>query len=266
MTRAWRPTACILCSENCGLEVAVDDGHFTAIRGDKQHPESRGYLCNKATKLDHYQNHGDRLSTPLRRNEAGELVPASWDEAITDIAARLARIRDEHSGHAIACYGGGGQGNHLGGVYASALRSALGTPFLYSALAQEKTGDFWVNGRLFGKQTCHVVADVERADFVLFLGTNPYQSHGFPRARAVLKDLKRDPKRTMVVVDPRRTETAELADVHLQVQPGGDASLMSGLLAVLVQEDLVDHAAWCDELTRTPLHKTVPARLSLGSE
>src|SRR5690606_2461753 len=121
-------------------------------------------------------------------------------------------------------YGGGGQGNHLGGVYGASLRAVLGSPYVYSALAQEKTGDFWVNGKLFGRQTCHVtVHGLAEADCALFIGTNPYQSHGFPRARKVLKAIARDQRRTMIVIDPRRTETAALADVHLQLRPGTDA-------------------------------------------
>lgn len=236
----WQPTACILCSENCGLEVKVEGEHIAAIRGDKAHPESRGYLCQKAGRLDHYQNHDDRITQPLKRQPDGSFVPVTWEVAIAEIAARMTAIKAQHGGRAFAYYGGGGQGNHLGGVYSGALRAALGTPFVYTALAQEKTGDFWVNGELFGRQTCHVSADVEHADVVLFLGTNPWQSHGFPRARVVLKELAKDPARTMIVVDPRRTETAAMADLHLQVRPGGDAFLLGAMLGHLVQSDLHD--------------------------
>ena len=240
MTAPWHPTACILCSENCGLQVQVEDRHITAIRGDKAHPESRGYLCQKAARLDAYQNHADRLRQPLERQPDGSFAPVSWDHAIRSIAQRANAIKKAHGGHAFAYYGGGGQGNHLGGVYGSALRGALGTPYVYSALAQEKTGDFWVNGRLFGRQTCHVSPDIEHADVVLFLGTNPWQSHGFPRARKQLKEIQKDPDRKMIVIDPRRTETAEMADLHLQVKPGGDAHLLTAMLAFIVQEHLHD--------------------------
>ncbi len=156
------------------------------------------------------------------------------------MAERLLAIRDRHGGHAIAYYGGGGQGNHLGGAYAVPFRAALGTPYLYNSLAQEKTGDFWVNGRLFGKQTCHLTEGIEESDYVVILGANPWQAHGFPRARKVLRELARDPQRTLVVVDPRRTRTAELADVHLQVKPGTDAFLMAAILGVIVREGLED--------------------------
>ncbi|MHC4391542.1 MAG: molybdopterin-dependent oxidoreductase, partial [Planctomycetota bacterium] len=239
-TPSWAPTACILCSENCGIEVQLEDGHLTRVRGDKAHPDSQGYLCQKAARLDHYQNHTDRLNSPLRRRPGGTYEEIDWDTAIREIADRALALKAAHGGRAFAYYGGGGQGNHLGGVYSGALRAALGTPYLYTALAQEKTGDFWVNGRLFGKQTCHVTADVANAEVVLFCGTNPWQAHGFPRARKVLKEIQADPSRTMIVIDPRRTETADLADVFLQVRPGTDAFLLAALLAVLVREELVD--------------------------
>jgi anaerobic selenocysteine-containing dehydrogenase len=241
-TPAWQSTACILCSINCGLEVQLEQGHIKKIRGDERHPVSQGYLCQKAGRLDHYQNHAARLTSPLRRRPDGSFEPVPWDVAIREVAAKLASVRDAHGGGAIAYYGGGGQGNHLGGVYASALRAALGTRYVYSALAQEKTGDFWVNGKLYGRQTCHVTEDVEHADFVLLIGTNPWQAHGIPRAREVVRELGRDPARTLVVVDPRRTETAELANVHLQLRPGTDAFLLAALLGTIVQEGLENRA------------------------
>ena len=238
----WHKTACILCSENCGLEVQLEGARLSKIRGDKDHVESQGYLCQKAARLDHYQNHSDRLSAPLERQPDGSFQPVSWEHALAAIAAGFGRLRDTYGGESLAYYGGGGQGNHLGGVYSGSLRAALGTPYLYSALAQEKTGDFWVNGRLFGRQTCHVSCDVANAEVVVFLGTNPYQSHGFPRARRVLQELKKDPRRTMVVIDPRVTETAALADRHLQVRPGGDAFLLAAILGAIVQAERHDRA------------------------
>jgi anaerobic selenocysteine-containing dehydrogenase len=237
----WRKTACILCSENCGLEVQTEGTRITKVRGDKAHPESRGYLCQKAARLDHYQSHCDRLETPLERQPDGSFRAVSWETAIAGIATRLRGLRDRHGGHSVAYYGGGGQGNHLGGVYGAALRAAIGTPYIYSALAQEKTGDFWVNGQLFGRQTCHVSCDVANAQLVVFLGTNPFQSHGFPRARRVLQELSKASDRTMIVVDPRVTETAAMADVHLQVRPGHDAFVLAALLGTLVQENLYAH-------------------------
>ena len=242
----WNPTACILCSINCGLEVELDGRRIRRIRGDRAHPASQGYVCEKPSALDHYQNGRDRLTSPMRRRPDGTFEPVDWDTAIAEVAARLAAVRDEHGGDKIFYYGGGAQGNHLGGAYGRALRAAIGSVYASNALAQEKTGEFWVNGQLFGKPRCHTAPDFEHAQVAVFVGKNPWQSHGFARARAILKQMERDPERKIIVIDPRRSETAELADIHLQVRPGGDAWLLAALVATLVQENLVD-SAWLDE-------------------
>ncbi len=244
MTEAstWKPTACILCECNCGLEIELggaDGRHFVRIRGDKRHPSSKGYACEKPHRLDLYQHGRDRLTTPLRRRPDGTFEPIDWNTAIREVSERLARVRDSHGGDTIFYYGGGGQGNHLPGAYSTATRRALGSRFRSSALAQEKTGEFWISDRMLGSPTR---ADFEHCDVGLFLGKNPWHSHSIPRARVTLKEISKDPARTLIVIDPRRTETAELADIHLQVRPGTDAFLLSALLGVLVQEDLVDHA------------------------
>src|SRR5215210_8577834 len=119
-TGGWESTACILCYINCGIEVrrgGEDGRRFERIRGDKAHPASQGYTCEKALRLDHYQNGRHRLTTPLRRRPDGTHEPIDWDTAIAEIAARLGDIRDTHGGASILTYGGGGQGNHLGGGY-----------------------------------------------------------------------------------------------------------------------------------------------------
>ncbi len=239
----WKPTACILCECNCGLEVQLggEGGrHLVKLRGDKRHPASQGYACEKPHRLDHYQNARDRLTTPLRRRPDGSFEAIDWDTAIREVAARLKRVRDTWGGETIFYYGGGGQGNHLPGAYATATRRALGSRWRSSALAQEKTGEFWVCDRMMGVPATR--ADFEHCDVALFIGKNPWHSHSIPRARVVLKELSADPARTLIVIDPRRTETAELADLHLQVRPGGDAWLLSALLGVLVQEALVNEA------------------------
>lgn len=245
-TPTWHKTACILCECNCGIEVQVEDRHLLRIRGDKSHPSSAGYTCEKPLRLDRYQNGTPRLTSPLRRRADGSYEEIDWDTAITEIAERLAAIRDEHGGDKIFFYGGGGQGNHLGAGYGQALQAALGVRYRSNALAQEKTGEMYVDGRLYGG---HTKGDFEHAQVVVFVGKNPWQSHSFPRARPVLKEMAADPDRTMVVIDPRVSETAAMADIHLQVRPGTDAWCLAALGAVLVQEDLVDHAFVADHTT-----------------
>ncbi len=233
-------TACPLCSRNCGLEVEIENGKFIKIKGNDKHPISKGYICQKAARLEYYQNHDDRLRYPLKRQEDGTFIRISWETALSEIAVQLNQIKKQHGGNSFAMVGGGGQGNHWGGAYSSQILSAMGSRYIYSALAQEKTGDIWLNGRLFGSQVCHTTEDVEHADYVLFIGTNPFMAHGIVNARDTLKALQKDPNRRMVVIDPRITETAKMADVHLQLKPSTDAYLMLVLLSVIVRENLYD--------------------------
>ena len=127
MSGSWKQTACILCECNCGLEVQLggeNDRHFVRIRGDKAHPASKGYACEKPHRLDYYQNDAGRLTKPLRRREDGSFEEVDWDTAIREGAERFAAIRDEHGGDKILYYGGGGQGNHLPAGYSRSTRAA----------------------------------------------------------------------------------------------------------------------------------------------
>lgn len=234
-------SACILCSLNCGINIEVDSEtkEFIKITGDKDHPGSQGYICQKATRLNYYQNQ-PRLTSPLRKKADGSFEEISWDVAIQEIADKLVHTRETHGGTSIAYCGGGGQGNHLAQMYALAFRKACQTPYIYSSLAQEKTGNFWVNGKLFGRQNIVYAEPVEDAEFAMIIGANPIQSHGITRARRVIGEISRDKNRTLVVVDPRETETAKKADYFMQVKPGRDAWLMSAMLGIIIQEGLED--------------------------
>jgi len=244
-TDEWHKTVCILCSANCGVQLRLDGREITRVKGNKDHVASKGYTCEKALRLNHYQNGMKRLQSPMRREPDGTYVAVDWDTAIREVTDGLTAIGEAHGKDKVMYYGGGGQGNHMVGVYGSGTRRALGITVRSNALAQEKTGEAWVEGRLTG---AHTHGDFHHAEVSIFLGKNPWHSHGFNEARRVLKDIAKDPERSMIVIDPRRSETADLADFHLAVKPGTDAFCVAALLGVLVQEDLVAHA-WLAEHT-----------------
>jgi len=246
MQRQWGKTACILCESNCGIEVSVTRRRLDRVRGNKEHVGSKGYICEKAFRLDYYQNNAARLRTPLRRRGDGSYEEVSWEVAVQEVAAALRAVRDTHGGESIFYYGGGGQGNHLGGIYGSALRSALGSVYRSNAIAQEKTGEAFVDGRLYRG---HTRGDFERTEVAVFVGKNPWISHGIPYARRTLKEIANDPSRSLVVLDPRRTETAEMADHFLQVKPGTDAFCIAAILALIVREGVHDAAFLQDHTT-----------------
>src|ERR1700704_1932950 len=228
MVDDWQSTACILCECNCGIVVQLDGRNLAKIRGDKEHPASQGYTCNKALRLDHYQNNGNRLTSPMRRRPDGNYEEIDWDTAISEIASGFKRIA--------GTYGGG---NHLGGAYSGAFLKVLGSHYRSNALAQEKTGEAWVDAHLYGG---HTRGEFEYAEVSVFIGKNPWMSQSFPRARVVLNEIAKDPGRSMIVIDPVLTDTAKMADFHLRVRPGADAWCLAALAGVLVQENLCDEA------------------------
>jgi formate dehydrogenase len=252
----WQSTACILCECNCGVVVQVDDRRLVKIRGDKEHPASQGYTCNKALRLDHYQNSRNRLTSPLRRCADGSYQEIDWDTAISEIAERFAKVRDEHGGDKIFYYGGGGQGNHLGGAYSGSFLKAIGSRYRSNALAQEKTGEHWVDAHFYGG---HTRGEFEHAEVSVFIGKNPWMSQSFPRARVVLNEIAKDPARSMIVIDPVITDTAKLADFHLRVRPGADAWCLAALAAVLVHEELCDEQFLADRVNGSDAVRAVLA-------
>lgn len=242
----WQPTACILCECNCGLEVELGGEagrHLVRVRGDDAHPVSQGYACEKASRIDYYQNGPHRLTKPLRRRPDGGFDQIDWPTAIREVVQRAAALAAAHGGTSLMYYGGGGQGNHLPSVYSRPMRAVLGMRHQSSALAQEKTGAIYVAGCMLGGIAR---ADFEHCEVALLIGKNPWHSHGIPRARVLLREIARDPARTLVVIDPRRSETADIADRHLAVRPGGDAFLLAAMIATVVQESLVAEA-WLAE-------------------
>jgi anaerobic selenocysteine-containing dehydrogenase len=241
-----KSTACNLCFVNCGIKVQVggdDDRQITKVLGDKEHPASEGYICNKATRINHYQNDTNRLTSPMRRRDDGSYEAISWDTAISEISEKLSRVKKTYGGERITFYGGGGQGNHLCGAYGKALMGALGIKYRSGALAQEKTGLSWVFGRVIGTSTFW---DIERAQVIMFAGKNPFMSNGIDRGRTFLREIKKDTNRTLIVMDPRRTETADYADIHLAVRPGRDAWCLSAIMGYIAQNHELP-MAWLEQ-------------------
>ena len=248
----WKQNACSLCYVNCGVEVLTEGRRITRVRGDKAHPHSAGYICQKAQRLPFYGNTADRLTSPLRRRPDGSHEPIDWDTALGEIAQRLHAIReaDAAAGRpgSLGIYGGGGQGNHSGGPYLRSLLAWMRSARYFNALSQEKTGDFWVNGKLFGSQQVHTAEGVDDCDLLVVIGANPWLAHGFRNARRVVNEIKNSGDRKMIVIDPRRTETADVADLHLPLRPGTDAFLLSAMIAMIIERQGQD-SAWLAEHT-----------------
>jgi anaerobic selenocysteine-containing dehydrogenase len=242
VTRRTAIRTCPLCEATCGLAIEIEDDRVVAVRGDEQDVFSRGYLCPKGATIGELEHDPDRLSAPrVRRN--GELVDASWDEALTEVAERLRPIVDEHGPDSVAIYVGNPNAHNLSGqLYLRALIKALRTRNVHSASSVDQLPKHVSAGLMFGDPLAIPVPDIDRTDLLVVLGGDPRTSNGSlwtaPDLPTRLDDL-RDRGGRLVVVDPRRSRTARKADQHLAIRPGTDALLLAAIVATLVEEDLV---------------------------
>lgn len=235
------PTVCVLCSHNCGIRVDVAAGRMVDVRPDERNPITAGYICNKAVTVPHYAHHGQRVEHPLKKKADGSFERISWEQAIDEIAAKLARIREEHSPRSIALCGVGGQANHLDAPFASSFLRAVGSRRWFNAYAQEKTQHHLVDQWMFdAAPSVFFHADLEHVRYLLVMGTNPRISNRGHNPTETFKALGAREGCTVVVVDPRETETTRGADRHVRVQPGGDVYLLLGMAATIVQNELYD--------------------------
>ena len=235
----WKKTSCVLCAQNCGLEVRTEGNRIVQVRPDKENPRSEGYVCRKGMNIAHFQHHAQRLTRPLKRVGDG-FEPVSWERALDEITGRLRLILDAHGPRSLAYMGGGGQGCHFEAAFGTSLLKGLGSRYHYNPIAQELTGMFWVNGRGLGKQYMHTIPDERETDMLLAIGWNGWMSHQMPQARRHLARIAEDPDRLLVVIDPRRSETARRADIHLPIRVGTDALLTRAMIAILLQEGWQD--------------------------
>ena len=254
---------CPLCEACCGLEITLrprteGPGEEVArIRGDRDDVFSQGYICPKGSTLKQLHDDPDRLRTPLVRGADGELHEATWDEAWRAVDAGLTGVIERHGRNAVAAYVGNPNAHNLAGLlYGRALLKALGTTALFSASTVDQRPKEISTALMFGAFTVPV-PDLDRTDFLLLLGANPYASNG---SLATAPDwpgrLERIIERggSIVVVDPRRSRTAEMATQWVPILPGADAHLLAAMVHVLFADELVDlgtvgaYVAGLDEL------------------
>ncbi len=228
--------ACNLCEALCGIEVQHRGGEILSIRGDKNDPLSRGHICPKAVALQDIQNDPDRLRYPVRRTADG-WQQISWEEAFEEVVDNLRRIRRQHGRHAVGFYAGNPTAhNHGAQLSLPAFIQALDTRSRFSATSVDQLPHMLAALEMFGNQVLFPIPDIDRTDFFLCIGANPLASNGslmtVPDVARRFKDMQKR-KGKLIVIDPRRTETAEVADEHLFIRPGTDAMLVASMINVL---------------------------------
>ena len=234
---------CPLCEATCGLEIELDGREVKKVRGDSDDVFSRGFICPKGASLGELHADPDRLSRPLVRRD-GELVEVSWEEAFAAIDAGLTPILADGDRNAIAAYVGNPNAHTLDGtVHLRALMKGLGSRNVFSASTVDQMPKQVSAGLMFGSGLSIPVPDIDRCDHLLMLGANPLASNGSlltaPDMRGRLRRLRERGGR-LVVVDPRLSRTAEVADRHHFIRPGRDAHLLAAIAHTLLAEDLAD--------------------------
>jgi anaerobic selenocysteine-containing dehydrogenase len=228
-------TGCVLCPQNCGLEIEVENNRMVKVRADKTNAKSEGYVCRKGMNVAYHQHNADRLQYPLKK-VGGKFERISWDQATDEIAAKLKSIVGTHGPRSFAYMGASTQGCHFEAGFGIRLMRGLGSQYHYSALGQEFAGAFWVIGHTHGRQYLHDSPDVDNADVLFTLGWNGMQSHQMPQAPVKLRRFSKDKNKVLIVVDPRKTETAKLADIHLPIRPGTDSLLIKAMISIILKE------------------------------
>lgn len=242
---------CPLCEATCGIEVDIDGDRIRTIRGDVDDPLSRGYVCPKASLLADLHNDPDRLRTPIVR-DGSRWQEVSWKTALDRAAHGLTRVRRGHGRNAVGIYYGNPVAHNLGLMtHGLTFARGLRTRNVYSASSADQLPQMLVALRMFGHLAHIPVPDLERTNFLLVCGANPVVSNGSlmtaPNMRRRLMAIRERGGR-VIVVDPRRTETADVADEHIPIRPGTDALLFSGMLNVLFAEGLTPQNALRDRV------------------
>jgi anaerobic selenocysteine-containing dehydrogenase len=258
-----KPTYCRICEPLCGMVATVEDGRLTQLRPDPDHPLSQGFACPKGIAFEQVHNDPDRVLHPLKRRPGaspGSFERVSWDHAMSDIVTRLRAIHDAHGAEAIGWYWGNpGAFSASHTLWIASFMTLLGSPHLFTAGSQDVNSRFVASHLLYGSPLVVPIPDLARSELLVVLGANPLVSHGSvltsPRIKEQLHGIVARGGR-VVVVDPRRTETASAFE-WLPVTPDGDAWLLLSLLHVLFEEGLADACAIEDQASGADALRTL---------
>ncbi|MGB2742757.1 MAG: molybdopterin-dependent oxidoreductase [Cognaticolwellia sp.] len=234
---------CNICEAMCGLEIKYQDKNILSIKGDQQDPFSKGYNCPKATALQDFYEDKDRLKTPIRRTATG-WEDISWEEAFTEITEKFKSIQTQHGKNALAVYLGNPNAHNLGNtLFLKPFMKTLGTINRFSSASTDQMPHHVAANFMFGAGMLIPIPDIDRTDFMLIIGGNPVVSNGsMMTAPNVIGRMKAIQKRggKVVVVDPRRTHTAKVADQHVFIRPEKDALLLLAMINRIFATKAVD--------------------------
>ena len=230
----WKKTQCNFCALSCGLEMEVENNKIVSVRPDPDSPRTKGYCCRKGRTAKYFVDHGDRIKHP-RKKVGDHYEEISWEQAYKEIAEKANRIIAEHgprSFSVLGCALGSAQTPY---ATAKALLKAVGSQYMFNPIGIEFMGNWWSHGKILGDQMHFLEPDDHNNEVIVYWGSNSYVSHQIPDARKVCREFSEDPDKMVIVVDPRLSETARMADMHIMPALGSDSLFMRALIAIILE-------------------------------
>lgn len=262
-----QPVMCGICEASCGLIATVENNAVTRLRGDPDHPNSQGFICPKGVSFGYFLNDPDRVTRPLQRQPDGAFKPVAWETALDDIGQRLRKIIGEHGSDSVGMYLGNPCAWNYGAFLSiMGMTAALKTKHYYSAGSIDINNYWTVGSLMYGNFLVNPIPDIHRTQFLIVLGGNPAVSHGSMLTTGKIKESMQAITARggrVVVIDPRRTETAELFE-HVPIRPDSDAWLVAAMLKVLFDEGLADRKALAQQTSGAAYLEALVADVDLA--
>ena len=231
-----------MCAVSCGLEMLVEDGHILEVHPDPDSPRTNEYCCRKGRAAKYYVENPDRLNYPMKK-VGDHFERISWEQAYKEIAEKANAILKKHGPRSFALIGGTLAPDQAEGALAKTfVCNAIGSQYWYCPIGLEFMGSWWSHGRVLGDQVYFTEPDEKNNEMLVLWGANSYVSHQMVNARRVVRKFSQDPDKILAVVDPRLSESARMADVHVQLRNGADALFIRGLITLILKRGWQDQA------------------------
>ena len=231
----WKKTWCNLCAVTCGLEMEIEDGRIVSVRPDPDSPSSEGYCCRKGRTAKYFVESSERLLYPKKR-VGDHYERITWERAYAEIAEKANAILAAHGPRSAAILGGGGGATATPAATAQPFLKAIGSQYIFNPIGVEFMGIYWSCGRIFGDQFHPLEADDKNCEVMIFWGGNSYVSHQIPGAKRIIREFSESSDKMLIVVDPRLSETARMADMHIAPALGSDSLFLRALIALILEK------------------------------
>lgn len=231
----WKKTQCNFCGVSCGLELEIEENKIVNVRPDPDSPKTHGYCCRKGRSAKYFQHHGDRLNHPLKK-VGDHFEEITWEQAYREIGEKARKILDEHGPRSMSVLGcalGSAQGPC---ATAKPFLKAAGSQYLFNPIGIEFMGNWWSHGKILGDQMRFLEPDDKDSEVLIFWGSNSYVTHQIADARKLIREYSESPDKQVIVVDPRLSETARMADMHIMPAFGSDSLFLRALIALILKK------------------------------